>query len=236
MRSVNRRDLRRSRMAAVAGLPDAPFPTTTKTRRAALFRRALVEIAERAARARRHGAAPRFASRPPPLAATWRARCGGRLGFARRVPKTPRRPTVVSHPRQGRKWDHPAGIRSTNDRGREIRRSITPYADLCYIQRAPRSKYGQSPPWQLRRFPTATKTRRATLFRRALVEVRAIRHARGDLGPLFASPTFRLRWPPSGEHAAAGGSAALFASPRRRAWPPSSIPPPLREDSNANSP
>lgn len=90
MRSVNRRDLRRSRMAAVAGLPDAPFPTTTKTRRATLFRRALVEIAERAARARRHGAAPRFASRPPPLAATWRARCGGRLGCALRVPKTPR--------------------------------------------------------------------------------------------------------------------------------------------------
>lgn len=90
-------------------------------------------------------------------------------------------------------------------------------ADLCYIRRAPRSKYGQSPPWQLRRFPTATKTRRATLFRRALVEVRAIRHARGDLGPLFASPTVRLRLPPSGEHAAAPGSAPLIASPRRRA-------------------
>lgn len=85
-------------------------------------------------------------------------------------------------------------------------------ADLCYIRRAPRSKYGQSPPWQLRRFPTATKTHRATLFRRALVEVRAVRHARGDLGPLFASPTVRLRLPPSGEHAAAPGSAALIAS------------------------
>jgi hypothetical protein len=93
----------------------------------------------------------------------------------------------------------------------------TPDADLCYIRRAPRSEYGQSPHRQLRRFPTATKTRRATLFRRAIVEVRAIRHTRGDLGPLFASPTVRLRLPPSGEHAAAPGSAALFASPRRRA-------------------
>ena len=36
-----------------------------------------------------------FASRPPPLAATWRARCGSRLGFARRVPLTPRRPPIV---------------------------------------------------------------------------------------------------------------------------------------------
>ena len=65
------------------------------TPRAALFRRAIVEPAERAARARRQGDAPRFASRPPPLAATWRARCGSRLGFARRVPLTPRRPPVV---------------------------------------------------------------------------------------------------------------------------------------------
>jgi len=40
-----------------------------------------------------------FASRPPPLAATWRARYGSRLGFARRVPMTPRRPPVVGAPR-----------------------------------------------------------------------------------------------------------------------------------------
>jgi hypothetical protein len=36
-----------------------------------------------------------FASRSPPLAATWRARYGSRHGFARRVPLTPRRPPVV---------------------------------------------------------------------------------------------------------------------------------------------
>jgi hypothetical protein len=75
------------------------FPTSTKTRRAALFRRALVDP-----RSVRHargdmGTILAFARRPPPLAATWRARCGGRPGFARRVPKTPRRPPVVAHPR-----------------------------------------------------------------------------------------------------------------------------------------
>ena len=36
-----------------------------------------------------------FARRPPPLAATWRAPCGSRLGFARRVPKPPHRPPVA---------------------------------------------------------------------------------------------------------------------------------------------
>jgi len=40
-----------------------------------------------------------FARRPPPLTTTWRARCGSRLGFARRVPMTPRRPPVVGAPR-----------------------------------------------------------------------------------------------------------------------------------------
>ncbi len=42
------------------------------------------------------------------------------------------------------------------------------------------------------------------------------------MGPLLASPAVRLRWPPPGEHAAAGGSASLVASPRlragRRSW------------------
>lgn len=92
-------------------------------------------------------------------------------------------------------------------------------ADLCYTLRAPRGEYGQAPPWQLRRFPTATKTHRATLFRRALVEVWAIGHPHGDLGSLslFASPTVSHRLPPSGEHAPALGSAALIASPRRSA-------------------
>ena len=45
-----------------------------------------------------------FASRPPPLAAIWRARCGSRLGFARRVPTIPRRPPVGGNrplPRKG---------------------------------------------------------------------------------------------------------------------------------------
>ncbi len=37
------------------------------------------------------------------------------------------------------------------------------------------------------------------------------------MGPLLASPAVRLRWPPPGEHAAAGGSASLVASPRLRA-------------------
>lgn len=45
-----------------------------------------------------------FARRPPPLATTWRARCGSRPGFARRVPMTPRRPPVVGaqRPRKNR--------------------------------------------------------------------------------------------------------------------------------------
>lgn len=45
-----------------------------------------------AARARRLWTLLAFASRPPPLAATWRARFGLRLGCARSRPETPRRP------------------------------------------------------------------------------------------------------------------------------------------------
>jgi hypothetical protein len=63
------------------------FPTSTKTRRAALFRRALVSSRKRCGRARRLGALFAFARRPPPLAATWRARFGSRLGSAHRVPR-----------------------------------------------------------------------------------------------------------------------------------------------------
>ena len=39
---------------------------------------------------------------------------------------------------------------------------------------------------------------------------RSVRHVRGDMGPLLTSPAVRLRWPPSGEHAAA--SARLRSS------------------------
>ncbi|MEO9114116.1 MAG: hypothetical protein ABI387_15835, partial [Lacunisphaera sp.] len=69
---------------------------------------AIVEPAERAARARRLGTLLAFARRPPPLAATWRARCGGWPGFARSVPKTPRRPQIVAHTRHLRKYDQSA--------------------------------------------------------------------------------------------------------------------------------
>ncbi len=93
------------------------------TPRAALFRRATVQTAGCTARARRHGEAPRFARRPPPQAATWRARCGGWLGFARHVPKTPRWPTVVANPRHLRNRITKR-TRSPSDRGRYIRRSI----------------------------------------------------------------------------------------------------------------
>ena len=79
-----------------------------KTRRAVLFRRAIVDL-----RSVRHargdlGTLLAFASHPPLLAATWRARCGGWPGFARRVPKTPRRPQIVAHPRHLRKYDQSA--------------------------------------------------------------------------------------------------------------------------------
>lgn len=88
---------------AVTRKAEARVPTATKARRAALFRRALADL--RGNRNERGDLGPllAFASRPPPLATTWRARCGSRLGFAHRVPKTPRRPTVVAHPRHVRK-------------------------------------------------------------------------------------------------------------------------------------
>ena len=93
-------------IGAVASPAVAPIPDSTKTRRATLFRRALVD-----SRSVRHargdmGMLLAFARRPPPLAATWRARYGFRLGFAHRVPKTPRRPPVVAHPRHPSKYDH----------------------------------------------------------------------------------------------------------------------------------
>jgi len=79
-----------------------------KTRRAALFRRAIVDpLSVRHAHGDL-GPLLAFANHPPPLAATWRARCGGWPGFARRVPKTPRRPQIVAHPRHLRKYDHSA--------------------------------------------------------------------------------------------------------------------------------
>jgi hypothetical protein len=75
------------------------FPTSTKTRRAALFRRAIVEP-----RSVRHARGDMrtllaFAGRPPTPSASWRARFGSRPSSARRVPTTPRRPPVVGDPR-----------------------------------------------------------------------------------------------------------------------------------------
>ena len=45
-------------------------------------------------------------------------------------------------------------------------------------------------PRQMRLFPTSPKTRRASLFRRSLGDPRSVRHARGNMGTLLASPAF----------------------------------------------
>jgi hypothetical protein len=64
---VNRRRPARGGKWAATRRAFARFPTSTKTHRAALFRRALVEPAERAARARRLGNTPHFC--PPSASA-----------------------------------------------------------------------------------------------------------------------------------------------------------------------
>lgn len=157
------------------------------TPRAALFRRAIVETAECTARARRHGEAPRF----PRLRAGrqwWRIHATCEMGSPS---------------------EHPLSKRSRSQCPTQHQR---PDAEPCHVANTGISRPGSCPYFRPPRKRAALRCFGAPSW-----TSRAIRHMRGDLGPLFASPTVRLRLPPSGEHAAAPGSAALLASPRRRA-------------------
>ena len=86
------------------------FPTPTKTRRAALNRRTLVDSRERRGRAQRLGAARRGGP-PFACAADLADRCGSQLALASCVPRLRVGRRLWAHPRTHSKLDHPESWR-----------------------------------------------------------------------------------------------------------------------------